>query len=196
MPTKILRNKTAEFGIKPSTKPILWADFERKYLSREDGFKYEWLNGIVEKTPRSMHQSQLFIQHFLNRFILTMALQCGEDLGSFTAEADAFFNMQHRKPDLAYFTHEELRRMRTGEKIVPMFIVEIISPSDNINRVTQKLADYRAAGVLVVWHIFPQLEEVHVYKGENMTICKTQTLCTAHEVIKGFAFSVNDLFNF
>ena len=43
--TKILRNKQADFA----TKPILWAYFERKYLSREDGFKYEWLNGTIEK---------------------------------------------------------------------------------------------------------------------------------------------------
>ena len=72
--TKILRNKQADFATKPPTKPILWADFERKYLSREDGFKYEWLNGTIEKTSRTMHQSQRFIQHFLNRFILTMAV--------------------------------------------------------------------------------------------------------------------------
>lgn len=39
---------------KPSAtqKSISWADFQKKYLSREDNYKYEWLNGIVEKTNR------------------------------------------------------------------------------------------------------------------------------------------------
>ena len=37
-----------------SPKRITWADFEKKYLSREDAFKYEWVNGIVEKTPRNL----------------------------------------------------------------------------------------------------------------------------------------------
>ena len=35
-------------------KKITWTDFEKKYLSREDAFKYEWVNGIVEKTPRNL----------------------------------------------------------------------------------------------------------------------------------------------
>ena len=194
--TRFLRNKTANIGTKADVKPISWADFERKYLSREDGYKYEWLNGSIEKTPRTMHQSQVFIQHFLNHFIVKMGILCGQDLGSFSAETDSFFNENHRKPDLAFFTPDELRRMRNGERVVPMFVIEIISPTDNINRVTQKLADYRNAGVKVIWHIFPQMQEVHVYKGENMTICKHQTQCTAQEVIAGFAFSVDALFSF
>lgn len=32
-------------------KLISWEAFEKKYLSREDRFKYEWVNGTVEKTP-------------------------------------------------------------------------------------------------------------------------------------------------
>lgn len=38
---------------------ISWPDFQKKYLSREDGYKYEWVNGAVEKTRHSMDKTQL-----------------------------------------------------------------------------------------------------------------------------------------
>jgi len=40
----------------PQKKPrkISWETFQKKYLSKEDKYKYEWLDGIVEKTPRTM----------------------------------------------------------------------------------------------------------------------------------------------
>jgi Uma2 family endonuclease len=85
--------------------------------------------------------------------------------------------------------------MQNGERIVPQFIVEIISPTDNINRVTHKLADYRAAGIQVVWHIFPRLQEIHVYIGQNMTICKVTDRCSASQVIPHFYFETQQLFD-
>jgi hypothetical protein len=36
---------------KTSAEPrkISWQEFERRYLTREDKYKYEWLIGVVEK---------------------------------------------------------------------------------------------------------------------------------------------------
>ena len=46
---------------KPRQKrKISWATFEKKYLTREDGYRYEWLNGTIEKTKK-MNKTQLFI---------------------------------------------------------------------------------------------------------------------------------------
>lgn len=39
-------------------KKISWEDFERKYLNKEDRYKYEWVDGGVVKTLRAMNQSQ------------------------------------------------------------------------------------------------------------------------------------------
>lgn len=43
---------------------ISWEDFKRKYLSREDGYKYEWVNGAVEKTKRSMDKTHPVLPGF------------------------------------------------------------------------------------------------------------------------------------
>ena len=50
---------------KRQPKPVSWETFEKKYLSREDSWKYEWVNGIVEKTKRFMYQEQFYILHNL-----------------------------------------------------------------------------------------------------------------------------------
>ena len=41
--------------LKISPKKISWETFKNRYLSREDDFMYEWVNGYVEKTKRSIN---------------------------------------------------------------------------------------------------------------------------------------------
>ena len=50
----------AAVGTKQS-KRISWEEFQRKYLSREDNYKYEWVGGEIVKTQRTMDYSQIFI---------------------------------------------------------------------------------------------------------------------------------------
>ena len=52
-----------------SPKSISWVEFEKKFLSLEDGFKYEWVNGIVEKTPRAVNQNQYYLLDNLEAFL-------------------------------------------------------------------------------------------------------------------------------
>jgi Uma2 family endonuclease len=77
---------------------------------------------------------------------------------------------------------------------VPKFILEIISTKDQINLVHKKMQNYRDASVDIVWHIFPLLNEIHVYKGYNMTVCRGEMMCSAEPVIPYFTISVNDVF--
>jgi Uma2 family endonuclease len=176
-------------------KVISWVEFQKKYLSREDDYKYEWLNGTIEKTPKNIDQSQIFIQH--NLIELLIFLKKKEQLtniGSFSSETDSFFNKIHRRPDIAYYSLEQLRKAAQKENQVPKFVIEIISPSDNINRVNQKVTNYFDAGVKVLWHIFPSQGIIHVYEdSRHIVICKEDDICSAATVIDGFEFSVNTI---
>ena len=59
--------------------------FLRDYSDKEDGYKYEWNDGIIEKT-NSMNQEQTAIYLLLSRlFCQTEAFQNG---GGLTAETD------------------------------------------------------------------------------------------------------------
>lgn len=179
------------------TKPISWLDFQKKYLSREDGFKYEWLNGQVEKTIRGMDKTQLYIQRNFLRFFREL-LKNGKVEGEMIAEPDLFFLKNHRRPDMVWLTDEQINRLATPEAYeVPEFVIEVISMNDQMNKVRDKMINYRDAGVQVVWHIFPNTQEVDVYSGKNLAsvkVCTQGDICSAEPVLPEFKMPVKAIF--
>jgi len=183
---------TSPIVAQKEAKRITWEEFQRKYLSREDSYKYEWVDGMVEKTKRTMDYKQFNIFVNLVRYFDTLTKD-----GIFIQEGDVFFLANHRRPDIAWFSDVQIAKTAYGENQVPRFVVEVISNKDQMNLVHKKMQDYRTAGVEVVWHVFPLIEEVHVYTGKGlrkMTVCQKADLCSAASVIDGFEISVNDIF--
>lgn len=56
-------------------KKISWEAFRKEYLPLEDGYKYEWLDGVVEKSPVAMDKTQLYILRNLQEYLITKALK-------------------------------------------------------------------------------------------------------------------------
>ena len=163
-----------------------------KYADRADGFKYEFDNGLVEKTPYTMKPEQAYILKNLRRaFALTEAYNLGGELYE-ELEIETLPE-KGRRPDIAFLTNEQIER--GDNSTLPTFIVEIISSTDNINRVNDKVLEYFQVGVKVLWHIFPQQEMVYVFTSpEHITVCRGETLCSAEPVVEGFTISANDIF--
>ena len=191
-------------AVRPSVPPpaappkrISWADFQRKYLSREDEYKYEWVEGSVEKTRRIMDQKQYLILRNLRKLFDFLKAQKVVD-GGFEPEIDTFFmDAVHRRPDISYFSAMQEDRMAYGKQQVPEFVIEIISSSDQVNRLVKKMQNYRDAGVRVVWQIYPEQHEVHVYSSEGlmeMTVCKGQRICSAAPVLPDFQLTADAVF--
>jgi Uma2 family endonuclease len=181
--------KNKELGNNTKPKPISWDAFKNSYLKKEDKYKYEWVDGYVEKTLRNMDKNQFFIQFNLQTFLLTLKVD-----GLFIAEGDTFFAKKHRRPDIAYYTKEQIRLAQDEKNtVVPKFVIEIISNNDQMNRVVKKMQNYREAEVSVIWHIFPLDGEIHVYKGKNMTICTGDDICSAEPVLPQFCISVKQI---
>lgn len=174
---------------------VSWPEFERRYLTREDGYKYEWTDGQVEKTKSTMNQTQLFVWHNLSQLLWKLS-QTDKTIGSLSSETDTFLTAKiHRRPDMAYFSIAQMKAAVGGKPQIPAFVVEVISPNDNINRVNRKVSEYFDAGVSVLWHIFPELKEVYVFEnGQSATICRGDDVCTAEKAIPGFSITANDIF--
>ena len=178
---------------KNGQKKISWVQFQEQYLSREDGFKYEWLNGIIEKTPRIMDYKQLQIVENILAFF--DALKAAKNIqGRMHEEVDTFFDTHHRRSDICFISSEQLKNIKI-EAPVPAFVVEIISTTDSVNRINRKVDDYFDADVKVLWHIFPESRKVHVYENnEHILIRSGQDICSAEAAIEGFALSVDAIF--
>ncbi len=186
-----------EIGVKSELKGeqtyLTLEDFMREYYDREDGYKYEWNDGEIEKT-QGMNQEQAIIQAILMRlFIGTKVLEEG---GIFISEVDMYTSKkQLRKPDLAIFLGSQVSKLKKESTEIAPWVAEIISESDNINRVNLKVDEYFNAGVQVVWHIFPASKQVYVFTAaDKVTICRGKTVCSGKPAIANFEIAAEDLF--
>lgn len=184
--------------LRAQPRKISWREFQNRYQSREGRYKYEWVNGVAERTLYTMNAQQLYIQKNLTalfRHFLIEKMVVGELL----AEPDLLLFEGHmRRPDMAWLTNEQIENLANEGAIeVPAFVIEVISNSDAASKVAKKMVDYRAAGVQVVWHIYPNLQEVHVYSGEKlgqMTVCTGSKICSAAPALPKFEATVDAVF--
>ncbi|MCU0347197.1 MAG: Uma2 family endonuclease [Saprospiraceae bacterium] len=181
-------------GNKP--KHISWDNFEKRYLSREDGYKYEWVRGLVIKSKNTMNQKQLYIlanlRDFFNQLVFT-----GQIEGYLEPEVDTFFikGEAHRRPDLSFFTKRQQALAAHGLEQVPQFVIEVISSNDLLNDLEDKLMDYWRAGVQVVWLVYPKQEVVYVHcLGKEATRCQGESICSATPVLPLFAIAAVEIF--
>ena len=197
-PQSALKEVANPPAAKKQPRLIKWSEFEKRYLSREDGYKYEWLNGRVEKTEYTMNPTQLYIQRNLTALFRSF-LNAGKMHGELLAEPDLFFFPEvHRRPDFAWLTNPQIDRLaQEGAIEIPAFVIEVISTRDAAQKIVDKMRHYRTAGVQVVWLIYPIQKEVHVYSSQNlesMTVCMGEKICSADPVLPAFAFPVSDIF--
>lgn len=192
-----MTTSTTNISIAPdnlSDTDISLEDFLRLYPESESGYKFEWNNGKIEQT-KAMDQTQsILLSTILSRlFITTELFKKG---GEFVSETHMKTSeRQLRKPDLAIYLAEQKVKIAEGKNVVAPWVGEVISESDNINKVLAKLHEYFKAGVKVVWHIFPTLEEVHVYTSpDDITICRGKKVCSGQPVLADFEIAAADIF--
>jgi Uma2 family endonuclease len=168
--------------------------FFQLYSNREDGFKYEWNKGIIEKTPRSMNRDQSTIQEGLLAYFYsnpTFRQVCG-----FLVELDMYIPSANRtrRADMAFLTRKQLEDSKTGDTSVAPFVIEVISSNDKINEVETKLTEYFDNGVQVVWQIFPFIGIVKVYTSvKDVVICNGEDVCSAAPFLPEFRMRVNQI---
>ncbi|WP_165224984.1 Uma2 family endonuclease [Aquisphaera insulae] len=75
-----------------------------------------------------------------------------------------------RKPDISF-----IKRNRLPDDVVPTgwitiapdLAVEVVSPKDRASELEEKLADYRIAGIPLIWVIYPESRSVMIYRGDG-----------------------------
>lgn len=156
-----------------------------------DGFKYEWNDGELIKFT-GMNKKQLYIFHNLNSLFIRKGYW---ESGTLVAEQDVELSgIQMRRPDIAFFTNNQIEKAKEGNDEIPEFVIEVISENDNINKVEAKISEYYKAGVKVVWLILPEEKSVHVYTSRrDVKICIENDICSAAPVLPEFEIGVDVL---
>jgi Uma2 family endonuclease len=101
-----------------------------------------------------------------------------------------------RGPDVYFFSLTRMPNRPTGyPEVAPDLAVEIRSPDDRPSRRLEKIREYLAAGVRMVWDVNPEDRTVIVYTPQQQGVVfhDTDTL-TGGEVLPGFTCQVSALF--
>ncbi|MBX2928085.1 MAG: Uma2 family endonuclease [Saprospiraceae bacterium] len=175
-----------------ASKKVTIQTFLRKYRKGGPGTKYEFNKGVIEKTGVVAWRELFIIVNITNHFEGSPSAHKGrmaKDMEVWTSPD------QWRKPDLAFISIEQTRAAKQGYEPVPEFVIEVISPNDQINCVKNKVYEYFNAGVKVLWHIFPEQQVVEVYRSpENLVVCSGNKPCSAEPVVEGFVMPAAEVF--
>jgi Uma2 family endonuclease len=102
-----------------------------------------------------------------------------------------------RGADVLFISNERYAQKKSLSflDVAPELIVEILSPHDSWSDVTQKLREYFAIGVLLVWVVDPPARTVYAYR--SMTEIREfseHDHLPGDEVLPGFSVKVAELF--
>lgn len=125
-------------------------------------------------------------------------------LGVVVDSASGFLlrNGAMRSPDVGWilrevwnkFSDEQLEEFMPG---CPDFVCEVISPSDRLTSVQEKMEEWLANGCRLGWLIDPKHQRVHVYRPESVVkvIDTFDATVSGEDVLPGFEFDLKKLKN-
>lgn len=123
----------------------------------------------------------------------------GKIFDKFMPEPSSFFTKNQSCKNVFWLSAQQIFRASTIQRFqAPTFVVKIIGDKERFGRNREKMKNYREAGVQVVWQIFPKMQEVDVYFGqnlENMTTCSGQKLCSAAPALPDFLMPAEEIFS-
>ncbi|MDX1522402.1 MAG: Uma2 family endonuclease [Anaerolineae bacterium] len=103
-----------------------------------------------------------------------------------------------RAADVLFISNERYAQRQSPSylDVAPELVVEIISPDDRWSEINQKLREYFAAGIDLIWVIDPKSRSVHVYRSltDIREFSADETL-SGEEILPGLSISINELFD-
>jgi Uma2 family endonuclease len=182
----------------PTTTPLLTAD--DLMAMPDDGYRYELVRGELVRLPMSAHQSSIIAMRIAARLIpFVEAGNLGNVAGADGAYIFARDPYTVRIPDLSFVSDQRLPPVETWNKfleLAPDLAVEVVSPSDTANEVHEKVMEYLAVGVRLIWVVHPAQRTVTVYPGDRTGHVRTEgDILDGGTVLPGFTLAVEDIFS-
>lgn len=192
--------------VPPDQAPDQAASPERKVWTDElfmalpdDGHRYELVDGEL----RDMGNSGALHGYVCSTLMILMGGYIRDQKLGVVLDSSTAFQMKSgnkRSPDLAFFAKERLQGMTelpTGFLDgAPDLAVEVLSPSNTVEEIHNKLVEYFENGTRLAWVIHPSEKYILVYCSaqEPDRLLKSVDFLEGEAVIPGFTMPVADLF--
>lgn len=102
-----------------------------------------------------------------------------------------------RSPDAAWVELSRWQALTPEQRrkfppIAPDFVIELHSPTDDLELLRSKMQEYMDAGVRLGWMLNPQDQQVEIYRqGQPKEVQPLLTELSGEDVLPGFVFFVN-----
>lgn len=156
----------------------------------EQEFGYEFAgNKVTEKEIKNWNLGMIW--NLENRFRLDKSFKKAALIRNFGLKTGKNF----RVPDLAYFTAEQHFAAVKGNHPIPQLAIEFLSKSESAEDIADKINDYFASGVKMVWYVYPKTEMIYVYTSpKDIKVLQGDDVCSASPVIADFEFPAKEIF--
>ena len=180
-----------------------WITCEQLLALPEDGLERELIRGVLRERPMTRRNrfhaaAEAKIVHLLLTWLGTRpeprGAVCSGEIGCILRrDPDTIVGI-----DVAYFSAEVVARQNATSTMMegsPRLAVEILSPSDRMEEVHEKVAEYLAAGVDLIWVVDPffRTVQVHCRHTAPEMFNADQTL-RGGDILPGLSISVAEIF--
>ncbi len=179
---------------------------ETRLLTAEDlwnisdnGMRHELVDGELRTMAPAGGEHGGIVMHFGGRLATFVE---DHDLGVMMSSETGFVIAGEpetvRCPDFAFVAKSRIPQEGIPKgfwKIVPDLACEVVSPSDTLFDVEEKVQQYLQSGVRLVWLINPKQRTVTVYRpGPIVRVLTIRDSIEGEEVIPGFSYRVQKVF--
>jgi Uma2 family endonuclease len=128
-----------------------------------DGRKYELVDGEIRESPAGMRHGEISLRLGAAMLAFVSPRRLGRVFDSSTGYRLPGGNV--RSPDASFVSSNRLPRVPEGfAELAPDLAVEVLSPEDKPREVLDKVGEYLAAGVRLVWVIDPRASRAVRYR--------------------------------
>src|SRR6266478_6655459 len=147
-------------------------------LALGDGLLYEVVDGqVVELAPMGAYEIRIATMLAVHLETFARQHQLGRAVQEMLFDLTSMVQRK-RRPDVAFVSYDRWPRQRRiprteAWEVVPNVVVEVVSPTDRVDDVVDKVAEYFRAGVECVWVSLPSREQVYVYESPTRVCRRT-----------------------
>jgi Uma2 family endonuclease len=102
-----------------------------------------------------------------------------------------------RIPDVSFVPADRMREIDLDKRMqgAPALAIEVISPTDLAEELTQKVKQYLAAGSKAVWVFYPKTREVQVFRANGESFVRHESeMLEESDVLPGFSLDLKAVF--
>jgi len=175
----------------------VWTDEELMSLP-DDGNEFELIEGELVMSPRaSLKHGSIAVKISAALVNFVKPKKLGVVLDSSTGFRMKSGNV--RSPDVSFISKERLIDMKGLSKEffkgAPDLAIEILSPSDTMEKIHRKIIEFFENGTKILWLINPEEEIVLVYHSPRPDkLLQSHDYFDGEDVVPGFSLQVAELF--